>query len=168
MTFNPLLSQGQVINNDQLCETFGCSPQGGMRRSLKTNTLVLISNHVESIYDDRWIDGVFHYTGMGQKGDQSLDFSQNKTLSESTKNEIEVYLFEVDKEKEYTYQGKVHLAGTPYKRSKRIKMGRIDLFSFFLCHYKRVYQHLFQLASSASRNTQGIKRLCGSLMSNYV
>ena len=114
MTFNPQLSQGQVINNDQLCESFGCSPQGGMRRSLKTNTLVLISNHVESIYDDRWIDGVFHYTGMGQKGDQSLDFSQNKTLSESPKNNVEVHLFEVDKEKEYTYQGCVNLAGTPY------------------------------------------------------
>jgi len=118
MTFNPQLSQGQVINNEQLCETFGCSPQGGMRRSLKTNTLVLISNHVESIYDDRWIDGVFHYTGMGQKGHQSLDFSQNKTLSESPKNNVEVHLFEVDIEKEYTYQGRVHLAGTPYQETQ--------------------------------------------------
>ena len=72
MTFDPGLAQGQVIDNLQLCQTFGCRPQGGMRRSRKTNTLVLVSNHVESIYDDRWINGVFHYTGMGQKGDQLL------------------------------------------------------------------------------------------------
>ena len=49
------LKRGQVINNDQLCEIFKCSPQAGMRRSLKTNSLVLVSNHVASIYDDRWI-----------------------------------------------------------------------------------------------------------------
>jgi 5-methylcytosine-specific restriction protein A len=107
-----------VINNEQLCQTFGCSPQGGMRRSLKTNTLVLISNHVESIYDDRWLGGVFHYTGMGQKGDQSLTFNQNKTLSESRSNGVEVHLFEVNKEKEYTYQGRVSLADDPYPETQ--------------------------------------------------
>ena len=53
--------QGQVINNDELCEIFKCSTQGGMRRSYKTNTLVLVSNHVKSIYDDKWIDNILHY-----------------------------------------------------------------------------------------------------------
>jgi 5-methylcytosine-specific restriction enzyme A len=48
---------GAELNNEQLCEVFGCGPQGGMRRSHRTNTLTLISNHVESIYDDRWLDG---------------------------------------------------------------------------------------------------------------
>ena len=102
MTFESGLAQGQVIDNVKLCQTFGCSPQGGMRRSLKTNTLVLVSNHVESIYDDRWIDSVFHYTGMGQKGDQHLSFNQNKTLAASPGNGVDVHLFEVDKYKEYT------------------------------------------------------------------
>ena len=59
------LEQGQVLDNKALIEIFKCSPQGGMRRSLKTNTLVVVSNHVESIYDDRWIEDTFHYTGMG-------------------------------------------------------------------------------------------------------
>ena len=118
MTFDPGLSQGQVIDNEHLCNAFGCSPQGGMRRSLKTNTLVLVSNHVESIYDDRWINGVFHYTGMGQKGAQSLTFGQNKTLAESLRNGVDVHLFEVDKAKEYTYQGRVVLAGTPYEETQ--------------------------------------------------
>jgi 5-methylcytosine-specific restriction enzyme A len=115
MTFESGLTQGQVIDNDQLCKIFTCSPQGGMRRSLKTNTLVLISNHVDSIYDDRWIGNVFHYTGMGQNGDQSLTFNQNKTLAASRTNGVEVHLFEVNKEKEYTYQGRVTLSGDPYQ-----------------------------------------------------
>jgi 5-methylcytosine-specific restriction protein A len=109
------IQQGEILNNDQLREIFKCSPQGGMRRSLETNTLVIVSNHVQSIYDDRWIDDVFHYTGMGQNGNQSLTFAQNKTLAESNSNGVEVHLFEVEKEKEYIYQGQVILAGAPYQ-----------------------------------------------------
>jgi len=66
MTLDTGLSHGQVINNEHLCAVFKCSTQGGMRRSLTTNSLVLVSNHVASIYDDRWIGDTFHYTGMGQ------------------------------------------------------------------------------------------------------
>jgi 5-methylcytosine-specific restriction protein A len=86
-----------------------------MRRSLKTNTLVLISNHVGSIYDDRWIDGIFHYTGMGQIGDQTLQGNQNKTLAESVSNGVEIHLFEVEREAEYIYQGRVELAEELYQ-----------------------------------------------------
>ncbi|MGH4118802.1 hypothetical protein [Clostridium sp.] len=67
--------------NYDIMDTFGCSGQGGMRRSRKTNALVLVSNHFKSIYDDRWYGDIFHYTGMGQNGDQSLEFMQNKTLN---------------------------------------------------------------------------------------
>ncbi len=112
------IQQGQILNNEQLREIFKCSPQGGMRRSLETNTLVIVSNHVQSIYDDRWIDDVFHYTGMGQNGNQSLTFAQNKTLAESNSNGVEVHLFEVEKEKEYIYQGQVILAGAPYQETQ--------------------------------------------------
>ena len=95
MAFSPGIERGSILNNDQLCALFGCSPQGGMRRSLKTETLILVSNHVASIYDDRWVDGIFHYTGMGQTGDQSLTSTQNKTLAESGKNNVGIHLFEV-------------------------------------------------------------------------
>lgn len=54
-----------------------------MRRSNRTSTLVIVSNHVASIYDDRWVDDVRHYTGMWQVSDQSLELSQNRTLNES-------------------------------------------------------------------------------------
>ncbi|MFX7296788.1 HNH endonuclease, partial [Acinetobacter baumannii] len=67
-----LLKPGAILNNAELCEYFLCSPQGGMRRSHKTNTLIIVSNHVESIYEDQWIGDELHYTGMGQVGDQEL------------------------------------------------------------------------------------------------
>jgi len=107
------LKIGDVINNERLMEIFACSPQGGMRRSLKTNTLVVICNHLKSIYSDKWINGVMYYTGMGQEGDQSVDYAQNKTLANSNKNGVEVHLFEVFKDKEYTYSGRVRLGNQP-------------------------------------------------------
>lgn len=108
------LSPGSKLNNNELRVLFLCSTQGGMRRSIKTNTLVLICNHVSSIYDDRWIDNILYYTGMGQKGDQSFGSQQNKTLYESQINGVGLHLFEVFKDKEYTYTGRVHLVKEPY------------------------------------------------------
>jgi 5-methylcytosine-specific restriction protein A len=72
-----------------------------MRRSRETNSLVIISDHTTATYDDRWINGSFHYTGMGWKGDQSLTFHQNKTLAESESNGVNVFLFEVFEEGKY-------------------------------------------------------------------
>ena len=108
------LNCGDVLNNAELMKVFSCSPQGGMRRSLKTNSLVLVSNHVKSIYNDRWELDVFHYTGTGTIGNQSLGFSQNKTLAESDENKVSVHLFEVFEEKSYVYIGQVKLVGLPY------------------------------------------------------
>jgi hypothetical protein len=101
-----------ILNNQQLSELFGCAPQGGMRRSHKTNTLVLISDRT-GIYEDRQEGEIFHYTGMGQKGDQALN-TQNKTLAESRVNGVSVHFFEVMQKREYTYRGEVELAAKPY------------------------------------------------------
>lgn len=109
---------GSTLNNDELSATFLCSPQGGMRRSTRTNTLVIVSNHVESVYDDRWINDVLHYTGMGQRGPQSLEFHQNKTLNESRTNGVSVHLFEVFTKRVYTYIGEVVLADDPYQEQQ--------------------------------------------------
>ncbi|MEY2340965.1 HNH endonuclease [Acidithiobacillus sp. IBUN Pt1247-S3] len=115
MKFDPDLKLGQVIDNNTLCEIFKCGPQGGMRRAKTTNSLVIVSNHVTSIYDDRWDDDVLHYTGMGQEGDQSLSFMQNRTLAESGVNGVHIFLFEVYRLREYTYCGEVKLSGSPYE-----------------------------------------------------
>jgi len=122
MVFNPELEPGDIITNDKLTDIFGCSPQGGMRRSKKTNTLVLISNHdkLNNPYNDRWIGNIFHYTGMGMEGDQSLDFKQNKTLANSKNNpNLGVFLFEVFEPKKYVYVGEVELADRIYQEKQR-------------------------------------------------
>lgn len=116
MDFDTGLNAGDVVDNQKLQEIFLCSGQGGMRRSHKTNTLIIVSNHIKSIYDDKWDDtGIMHYTGMGSERNQSLGFAQNKTLAESRMNGIEVFLFEVFKQREYTYMGPVELTGDPYQ-----------------------------------------------------
>ena len=112
------LEPGTSISNSELCDIFKCSPQGGMRRGTKTNTLVLVSNHVKSIYSDRWIDNVMHYTGMGTKGDQKLSFMQNPTLAHSDTNGVDLHLFEVLEEKVYTYRGQVKLDSSPYEENQ--------------------------------------------------
>lgn len=85
------LRAGDTISNDQLFRLFKCAQRGGMRRSIKTNSLVIVSNHVESLYDDRWISDILHYTGMGRNGDQSKTFLQNRSLYESKSNGIDVF-----------------------------------------------------------------------------
>lgn len=107
------LELGRKLTNQELFEVFGCGNSGGMRRSKKTNSLIIISSHVKSIYDDRWDGETLLYTGMGQNGDQSLEFQQNKTLNESNKNGVNVYLFEQFKVNEYTFLGPVKLIDTP-------------------------------------------------------
>lgn len=108
-----------VYTNDVIAKVFKCSKQGGMRKSNTTNTLVLISKQTgSSVYHDTWVDNMLHYTGMGQEGDQKLDYAQNRTLKDSAKNGVTVHLFEVFKDTEYTYAGIIELAGLPYKASE--------------------------------------------------
>ena len=107
--FDPGLELGSVLTNKELSAAFKCSTQGGMRRSRSTNTL-LITTSRDALYLDRWHEGVLHYTGMGQHGDQKLEGNQNKTLAESGSNGVAVYLAEVLAANEYTYLGRVELA----------------------------------------------------------
>lgn len=113
-SFEIPLKSGDIIDNSGLQDIFRVGSQGGMRRSRRTNTLVIVSDHTKAIYEDRWIGDVFHYTGMGLSGDQRLDFMQNKTLAESHTNGVNVHLFEVFDSGRYTYHGEVFLAGEPY------------------------------------------------------
>ena len=116
--FHHGLKPGDSVNNQGLREIFKCGLQGGMRRSHATNTLIIISDPTKGIYDDRWMGDVFHYTGMGLKGDQSLHYAQNRTLAQSDTNEVEVYLFEVFEKGKYTHRGQVKLAGEPYQEDQ--------------------------------------------------
>lgn len=99
----------KVFTNEELCRIFKCAPQGGMRKSNTTNTLVLITKtYGQKIYRDRWKNDIFYYTGMGLEGDQELN-RQNKTLAESKENGVEVHLFENEAPNTYIYKGIVEL-----------------------------------------------------------
>ncbi|WP_427071281.1 HNH endonuclease [Lysinibacillus fusiformis] len=129
MTMTRLLAINEVVNNQQLCEVFLCAPQGGMRKSNRTNTLTLISDKTK-LYDDKVVDDIYHYTGMGQSGDQKMS-GQNLTLAESDSNGVEVHFFEVMKPKEYTYRGQVEIAGEPYQGQQKDQDGRQRLVWIF-------------------------------------
>ena len=122
---------GSNLHNNEVAASFLCSTQGGMRRSKRTNTLLIVSNHVASIYDDRWVDDVLHYTGMGQFGDQSLETQQNRTLNKSGTNGVAVHLCEVFTARTYTYIGEVVLADEPYQEKQPDVEGRDRLVWVF-------------------------------------
>jgi 5-methylcytosine-specific restriction protein A len=60
------------------------------------------------------VDDIFHYTGMGLKGNQGINIAQNRTLAESNFNGVEVFLFEVFEPGKYIHIGEVKLAEKPY------------------------------------------------------
>lgn len=116
------LMVGEAYRNNEIAEAFNCSTQGGMRRSHTTNTLVIFSDHTTNHYEDKWIidengDNILLYTGMGKKdkGDQDINFGQNKTLNESDKNGVRVYLFESFVPGEHIFRGQVKLVSPPYQ-----------------------------------------------------
>ena len=50
MSFNPNIVSGDVLEGTRLTEIFKCSSQGGMCRSHRIDSLVLVSDYVKSIY----------------------------------------------------------------------------------------------------------------------
>ena len=144
MSMTRPLAINEVLNNQQLREVFLCAPQGGMRRSIRTNSLTLISDKTK-LYDDRVIEDIYHYTGMGQTGDQKMS-GQNLTLAESNQNGVEIHFFEVMKPREYTYRGQVQLAGEPYKAQQKDQDGRqrlVWIFPLRLQDSKATFTKLF-------------------------
>lgn len=119
------LVMGSTYDNDDLKHIFCVSGQGGMRRSKKSNSLVLIAKHDDSNpYDDKWQNGVLHYTGMGLVGDQDVDYKQNKTVKESHINGVDMYLFESFNDNEYIYRGEVELCDEPYYETQKDEDGK--------------------------------------------
>lgn len=148
MTLTRLLAINEVVNNQQLCEVFLCAPQGGMRKSNRTNTLTLISDKTK-LYEDKVVDDIYHYTGMGQSGDQKMS-GQNLTLAESDRNGVEIHFFEVMKPREYTYRGQVELAGEPYQDQQKDQDGKQRLVWVFPLRLKDSKAKFTKLPSPAN------------------
>ena len=54
MGFKPPFEVGAVVSNAVLTEAFQVGNMGGMRRSKKTGTIVLISDNTKGLYHDAW------------------------------------------------------------------------------------------------------------------
>lgn len=121
--FNPKIRKGEVINNEHLMRIYGCGIKGRMRRSLSTNSLVLISNSRNSDYKPAFKrNGLWYFTGMGREGNQDINYSHNRTLAQSNTNRVQLFLFKSSEKDEYEYVGRVLLVGEPqYVRQKDSK-----------------------------------------------
>lgn len=137
-----MLRPGDILTNKKLSRLFQVGTQGGMRRSLKGNCLVVISDLTKGLYEDRWEGNILHYTGMGKSGDQKLN-RQNRTLEESRSTRIPVHLFEVFTSGNYVYVGGVELAGNPYRETQIGDDGK----------RRKVYMFPMRLRSGSQRPT---------------
>jgi len=109
---------GAVLTNEDIKRCFIVGNSGGMRRNRKDNLLVLISDPFKGMYQDRWHGDILHYTGMGPTGNQSLSYSQNRTLTQSPKSKISLHLLEALDPQKYTYVGEVELVGEPFQEDQ--------------------------------------------------
>jgi hypothetical protein len=69
------LKPGQSIERKVLHEIFGGRTQGGIGPSRRSPNVFVFSDPIAGEkhgYIDDWIDGLFHYTGEGQRGDQQM------------------------------------------------------------------------------------------------
>lgn len=106
------LELNKIYTNNEIADIFKCSTSGGMKKSKRTNSLVLVAKHGDSSYEDSWTDdNILYYTGMGLTGDQDINFRYNKDLAFSNETDIKVYLFESFVDNEYYYRGEVYLCG---------------------------------------------------------
>ncbi|WP_312471226.1 HNH endonuclease [Neobacillus sp.] len=117
MSFYHGLVIGDTLTHEEIADIFKNNKQKGVKYSKETNTLVIISNHVESIYNDRWVEGEFHYTGMGVDGNQKIE-RENKRIAKSKEEGIEVYLFEIFESKKCTFMGQIELVSEPYQEEQ--------------------------------------------------
>jgi 5-methylcytosine-specific restriction protein A len=118
------LKIGQEISNDQLTEIFEVGNMGGMRKSVKNNHLVLISDPFKGFYTDRWDGSILYYTGTGKSGDQKLE-KQNFDLAKSNETGMQIYLFEVFNPKKYYFHGLVRFTGNFLKEKQEDVEGKI-------------------------------------------
>ena len=161
MSFRPPFVVGSTVTHPEICTAFQCGNMGGMRRSKRTNTLIIISDHTKALYDDKWYGDTLHYTGEGKRGDQTLT-KNNRTLNESDHNGVEVHLFEVLHPTQYIYHGVVSLAGKPYQEDQADEDGVMrKVWMFPVNVTSSVYVRNPYVAEYAKRRAKGICQLCG-------
>src|ERR1700741_362076 len=94
-----LFSPGQVYRRRELHERFGGQQQGGISTPAKAPFIFLVTGESgkQHGYADEWTnDGVFLYTGEGQRGDMKF-VGGNRAIRDHQKNGKSLEVFEQDK-----------------------------------------------------------------------
>lgn len=115
------LKVGQEYTNKEVAGIFGCSSQGGMRPSIKNKTIAIISvlrqRKDTNPYKDSIIneDGTFIYTGMGRKGDQIVNkTNQNGKVAYAKALGYRIFYFVSRKPNTYEFMGEAENNGEHY------------------------------------------------------
>ncbi|HMC49645.1 MAG TPA: hypothetical protein VKH20_03295 [Solirubrobacterales bacterium] len=92
------LSIGQKIKRSQLHEQYGGRRQGGISPSRQSGNVFLFTDRAQGIqhgyiYDGPREDGLFHYTGEGQRGDQRM-VQGNRAVRDHKAEGRELHLFD--------------------------------------------------------------------------
>lgn len=92
------LSVGEKIKRTELHERYGGRRQGGISPSKQSANVFLFTDRVQGvqhgyIYDGQRDDGLFHYTGEGQRGDQRMA-QGNRAIRDHKEEGRELHLFD--------------------------------------------------------------------------
>ena len=112
MMFIEDLKIDQILENKEIAEIFLCSNQGGIRKSKKTNTIVLLAKFNNCSYQHRKEGDILYFTGMGKKGNQEMK-RQNKSVLNAKEDGFTLHLLELYEDKKYVYKGEVELISNP-------------------------------------------------------
>ena len=89
------LAPGDTINRSDLHARYGGSGRGGMAPSRSSPNVFIFTDPAVGNrhgYYDGWVGDIFHYTGMGQRGDQEME-AGNRALLRHTEDGRAVRLF---------------------------------------------------------------------------
>ncbi len=159
--FSVPLKPGDTLDNDTLRAIFHCGPEGIMRHSPKTGSLVIVSDHTRSPYEDAWVNNFFHYTGRGLGGKQGISLRENKMLVEAKTHGVRLCLFEVFEAGHYVYMGEVEPSDKPFL-SRQSDSGKnireVCIFPLKLVGHKRPplhYRDLQETKEELARRKSG-------------
>ena len=109
------IKPGDVIRRVDLHRRYGGRRQGGIGPSRRTPNVFIFSDpergQQHGYFDDWQPDGLFHYTGEGQRGDQRME-GGNKTILEHQKDGRALRVFK-GAGGDVTYAGEFELASDP-------------------------------------------------------
>lgn len=124
--FDPHLSVGQTLTENEVHDLFECQTTIGIRISKKNNLIVLISGSAKTkSYNDVWDGDVLYYIGTDinadENGNQTLrtgNGNNNKQLRdvwyEPEENKKQIFLFIKREVNKCVYKGPVKLIKEPY------------------------------------------------------